>query len=426
MKMDALKQCKGIIEYKLDDMSRNLGEFIQGIANMILDIESEPRKEALKQLSALLSSTSSETIEPFFNILCSYLRCGMTHIQSSIQRDSLLLLDSLVTNLPSLIASRSDMIFTDFLDMISKSRSDTKSGRTLTLNVENKTTNVKWRSEVLSRLHSMLSTVIELKFKTKSTIYQGKPKTLITFQTKDPNYFHLINRYPNNVINSVTLFSSSTTSENIDEHTKYQNFIGQLMPLLFETWLEVSLSAKNDRALKEDIILSHDSAMSLKIILEIISQIWDIVDFFDEEMKNTDFSEWFSSTYSTDFKNYMMNLFPYKQMTISNLSKNKAKSNLDNSGGAECYPQNFSICNLYCKFFKNKIEQEHFNKTFLDYISSKFHILIDCILYHLFYLCLCISRFSSFNYIIEKFQLFGTSFGSSFFEIHIFLRRVSR
>lgn len=374
MRLEALKQCKGIIEYKLEDLSRNLGEFIQGIANMVLDIESEPRKEALKQLSALLSSTCSDTVKPFFNILCSYLRCGMTHIQSSVQRDSLLLLDSLVTNLPTLIASRSDLIFKDFLDMISKSKSDARSSRTLTLNVENKTTNIKWRSEVLLRLHSMLSTVIEFKFNTKSAFYQGQPKALITFNSKEPNYFSMVNSFPNHTASSATLIFRSNTSENVDECTKYQRFIEQLLPLLFETWLEVSLSAKSDRALKEDISLSLDSAMSLKIILEIILKIWDIVEYFDKEMKNTDFSAWFRNTYSDDFKNYMMHLFPYKQTTVSNLSRCKPKNNSESPGGSACYTQNLIICILYCKFFKNKIEHESFNKLLLDYVSSEFSL----------------------------------------------------
>uniref|UniRef100_T1GJ45 Pre-rRNA-processing protein Ipi1 N-terminal domain-containing protein n=1 Tax=Megaselia scalaris TaxID=36166 RepID=T1GJ45_MEGSC len=161
--MDALKQCREIIEYNLDSLTRSLGDLITGLANTILDVESEPRKESLKLLSILLSSVSSEIVEPFFNVLCSYLRCGMTHIQSQIQRDSLLLLDSLIEHLPSLIALKSESIFEDFLDMISSSKCD-KGNRMLTLNVENKTTNIKWRCEVLKRLHSMLTTVIQYKF----------------------------------------------------------------------------------------------------------------------------------------------------------------------------------------------------------------------------------------------------------------------
>lgn len=374
MRMDALKQCKGIIDYNLDDLSRNLGDFIQGIANIILDIESEPRREALKQLSALLSSISSETVEPFFNILCSYLRCGMTHIQSPIQRDSLLLLDSLISNLPALIASKSDMIFEDFLDMISKSKSDTKGGRILTLNVENKTTNVKWRSEVLFRLHSMLSTVIEFKFKNKSKFHLGLTKTNKRFNLKEPNYFPLNNSI-SRLVSNVTLFPNISKFENIDEWSKYKDFIKQLMPLLFETWLEVSPAAKTQRALKEDISLTYDSALSLKVILEIISKIWEIVEHFDEEMKNSDLSCWFSNTYCTDFNNYILNLFPYKQIITSNVSRNKKDKR--EIFGADCYPQNFYICNLYCKFFKNRLEQEVFNKTLIDYITSKHTKEID-------------------------------------------------
>ncbi|KAL5283037.1 TEX10 family protein [Megaselia abdita] len=366
MKMEALKQCKGIIDYKLEDLSRNLGEFVQGIANIILDVESEPRREALKLLTALLS-TNSSTIEPFFNILCSYLRCGMTHIQPFIQRDCLQLLDALIANLPNLIASRSDMIFKDFLDMISKKSGDTKNGRTLTLNVENKTSNVKWRSEVLFRLHAMLSTVIEYKFKTRETFFKTKPNAQLRFNPKEPNYFALNQEIS---MNSITLFSSSSSAKQFDECLKYKDFIAQLMPLMYETWLEVSLSCKKDRTLKEDISLSYDSALSLKIILEIISKIWEIVDFFDQEMKNTGLSEWFQNTYSPDFQNYIMDMFPYKQMATSSKSRSKSKEKRESSGGPECYPQNFNICNLYCKFFKNQIDQHLFNSTLLDYLTN--------------------------------------------------------
>lgn len=369
--MDALKQCKDIIEYHLDELSRNMGEFIQGIANMILDIESEPRKEALKQLSALLSSISAETAEPFFNILCSYLRCGMTHIHSSIQRDSLSLLDSLITNLPTLIALKSDMIFKDFLDMISKSKCDSSSGRMLTLNVENKTTNIKWRSEVLFRLHSMLSTVIEHRFKKNSSFNQELSKSIYTFNSKQPNYVPLFAKSSNS-FNSLALFSSLANSENVDDSVKFKNFITQLTPLLFETWLEVSPSSKGDSALKDDISLTYETALTLKIILEIFSKIWIIVEALDDEMRNEDLSCWFSDTYYMDFKNYFLALFPYKQVPLPSLSRNKNKEKRENSGGADCYPQNFHICNLYCKFFKKRLDQEPFNRVLLDFVTSEY------------------------------------------------------
>lgn len=91
----------------------------------------------------------------------------MTHIDISIQEDSLLLLDTLITFTPSLVAAHSNKIFENFFDLISKLRTDSKPGRTLTVNLNSKITTVKWRIKVLNRLHAMLAAIINEKTKNK-------------------------------------------------------------------------------------------------------------------------------------------------------------------------------------------------------------------------------------------------------------------
>lgn len=130
---------------------------------MALDIERDVRKECFKALNILLSTTTPETIYPFFDILVSYLKCAMTHIQFSIQEDSLYLMDSLLKFLPSLVATNGDEIFSSFLNMISKLRSESKTGRTLSLQLNSKITTVKWRTKVLERLLGLLCVKVAAK-----------------------------------------------------------------------------------------------------------------------------------------------------------------------------------------------------------------------------------------------------------------------
>lgn len=89
----------------------------------------------------------------------------MTHIDISIQEDSLFLLDILLTHTPSLVATHSNKIMENFFDLISKLRVNSKPGRTLTVNLNSKQTTIKWRIKVLNRLKNMLGAIYNEKQK---------------------------------------------------------------------------------------------------------------------------------------------------------------------------------------------------------------------------------------------------------------------
>lgn len=146
-----------------EEVNKQFGAIIHGIAQLCLDIEKDVRKESYKALSILLSKTTGDTVAPFFDTLSSYLRCAMTHIQTPIQEDSLYMLDALLLYVPSLVAANSDQIFMSFLDMISKLRVESKPERTLSINLGSKITSVKWRSKVLDRLLGMLKAMVNAK-----------------------------------------------------------------------------------------------------------------------------------------------------------------------------------------------------------------------------------------------------------------------
>lgn len=100
---------------------------------------------------------------PFFNVLLNYLKCGMTHIHTSIQDDSLAMLDILLVSTPMLVAASADTIFSNFLDMISSVKTDSSHERTLTVNLSSRFTSVTWRMKVLHRLKGLLSAVAAYK-----------------------------------------------------------------------------------------------------------------------------------------------------------------------------------------------------------------------------------------------------------------------
>lgn len=158
---DGLRHLKEIITNHPQETSKQLGAMLQGICQLALDIEKDVRRECFKALNLVFASQTPDLIAPFVNVITSYLRCAMTHINIQIQEDSLSLLDCLLLYAPTLVATHSDTIFTCFLDMISKLRTESSPQRTLTVNLGRKQTNVKWRSKVLDRLLGILSAIVE-------------------------------------------------------------------------------------------------------------------------------------------------------------------------------------------------------------------------------------------------------------------------
>ena len=97
---------------------------------------------------------------PFFSVLLNYLNCAMTHIHTSIQDDSLAMLDTLLVSTPLLVAANSEKILCNFLDMISSVKADSNSGRTLNVNLHSRFTSVMWRMKVLHQLKALLSAMV--------------------------------------------------------------------------------------------------------------------------------------------------------------------------------------------------------------------------------------------------------------------------
>lgn len=156
---EALNNLKEIILHQQQDFNKHLESIIKIVANLSLSIEKPDRKMCFKLLDLIFTETPIDKLRPFFPILVTYLKCAMTHIKSAIQEDSLLMLDVLLNNASSLVAAEKDNILPPYLNMISKMRADDKPERTLSLQLGNKITTIKWRRNVLERLISFLKCI---------------------------------------------------------------------------------------------------------------------------------------------------------------------------------------------------------------------------------------------------------------------------
>lgn len=175
---EGLRYLKDLMVDHPQEASKHLGTIIQGVCQLALDIEKDVRRECFKAVNVIFATQTPDLILPFFNVITSYLRCAMTHINIQIQEDSLNLLDCLLLYTPTLVASNSDSIFSCFLDMISKLRTESKPERTLTVNLGSEQTSVKWRSKVLDRLLGILKAIVNSRQLAEKQLESGKQQEL--------------------------------------------------------------------------------------------------------------------------------------------------------------------------------------------------------------------------------------------------------
>lgn len=324
-RIESLKNLREAITSHHSSLLKSLGNVMQGVAAISLDIERDVRRESFKTLSSLLGYFPIGTVIPFFHIISSYLRCAMTHIQTPIQEDSLLMLDVLLQHVPNLVALHSDKIFQNFLEMISRVRAEgDKACRMLTVNMGQRQTTIKWRSKVLLRLQQMLQTLVEHKTSIRQNPTKGSKNKRIhfTFSMKSEQYYGLKRCFTGSqVCNLSSIFNRALGSSSIlessnamDESGQLRSYVEHLMPLLLESWLEVKPHHKAGSA-NVETLLNLDAAITLKIVLQIIENLWSLINIYEQQVNNYDLSLWFKDQYADVFAaNFLQDSYPYQKM----------------------------------------------------------------------------------------------------------------
>lgn len=117
---------------------------------------------------------------------------------------------------------------------------------------------------------------------------------------------------------AITANASNLLAER-DEGHKIQKYVEHLMPLLFETWMEVRPAKLNTNKITadfddEDVCVSNEAAFALKTIVEIIEKLLELIEMCDHDVNNDILMKWFRNKYSQEFSNQFLNGFPYQQI----------------------------------------------------------------------------------------------------------------
>lgn len=357
----------------------HLAELIEATARLILDHEKDVRKDALKLLNIVLTQVPVSRVLPFFNVLLSYLSCGMTHIHVSIQDDSLAMLDTLLAATPLLVAANADTVLHNFLNMISSLKSDSSSERTLTMNLSSRFTSIEWRMKVLRRLKGLLSALAEYKNQQnrKHFGHLARPSENTaclhdSWTWKEDSELHIpvYNHHYRDTCYLPNVFNVSNSSyENISEDKYLKKYVKVLMQLLIETWREVALgqvcnSSNSEAYTVSYSLLSLEAAEVLKWVLEVIQLLCELL--------TSEVTE-FITAHRKDFGYLFFRGFPYscsqrheEGMKVRKDKRNQECMNKD----PRCLSQNLAICHLFYCFCDDHNMDVELSNHMLKYVRG--------------------------------------------------------
>ncbi|XP_054008434.1 testis-expressed protein 10 homolog [Hylaeus anthracinus] len=375
VRQDAVRELKEILsQHSLDLLSSQFGSLLQGICALSLDKERNIRHDSFKVLSLILGPVSNDQLNPYCDVLISYLRCAMTHIDPRIKEDALLFLDVLVQNCGNVLARNSNKVLPNFLNMISRLHTEMKPGRQLITTLNSKNTTVKWRIKVLERLATMFRSIVSF-YKSQQTIGLNVTGQVVHID-KNTRYvpIYLNTNFQNFEIdfeqNDILKENAVEQSLDAEELMKY---VESLMPLIFDSWMEVCPDDKNVD--NSALLISAEALELLKSAVEIIQLIIECIDILHTEC-DINLKYWFKNNFQNIFIQNLLTKFPYTKLgaTLSLLSSARNRKRQEDFSVDEtydaCLEQNLGLCQIYIWFTSIHSDDKVASKINQDYCTS--------------------------------------------------------
>lgn len=351
-----------LLRYSTKILGSQLHTLLQGISALSLDKERSVRRDAFKALSLILNPISNDQLEPFFDILMSYLSCAMTHIDPNIKEDSLLFLDVLTENSSSLLARNSQKILPNFLDMISKLQTESKVDRQLVTTLSSKQTSIKWRIDVLSRLSSILMSMMNVK-KSRKSFNNFNPNSRVISNTEGILHVPLY-RTKYLAIGQLNFSKGQNLEIKVGKNSELEElkqFIRVLMTLMIESWLEVA--PKQSRASQSDFVITSEASSLLDTVMKIMELLIEYVDMFESELGIRDIGIWFNENFRNTFEKNIVENFPYSSTRSFTRQRKRQEDFTAVNENTKCLEQNLAICHVFIWLTAKKFTNGSFHSV---------------------------------------------------------------
>ncbi|XP_041648847.1 testis-expressed protein 10 homolog [Cheilinus undulatus] len=337
VKHSALLGLRELLSLNPSLLDQHLSRLLSEVAAVFSDKDGNVRVAATRVLRFIAQSVPAERVSPFFPLLSAHLSCAMTHIEPGIQEDAMKVLDVLLEHYPALLAARSAVLLTNFLELISHKQSSSSAkktqdakGRTwaLSVNPSRTVTSQQWRLSVLSRLGRFLQAVVEERpmeesdnFTQNEGVFGSSGEGTLT-----PLYLNWEELSYNKV--GVRLYEHSgakptprstfklrpevepapTVGECLDSSDSVQSFASTLVPLLLEVWVEASTSDCPWNSSEGTHLLTPDA---MSVMFQVLSILQLLRKLAPQQEHRDALDAWFYKEYLGEFKQHFMKNFPY-------------------------------------------------------------------------------------------------------------------
>ncbi|XP_034409005.1 testis-expressed protein 10 homolog [Cyclopterus lumpus] len=337
MKNGALLGLRELLSHNPSLLEQHLSRLISEVGAVFTDKDGNVRVSAIRVLRFIAQSVPAERVAPFHPVLSAHLTCAMSHIETSIQEDSIKILDVLLEHYPALLAARPAVLLTHFLELISHRQSSGKSkkaqdakGQTwaLSINPNKAVTNQQWRLSVLLRLGCFLQAVVEERPVEESDIFiptegafasNGESSlTPLYLNWEELTYSKVgVKVYEHSGAKPTPQSTfrlraevnpGNTMGECLDSAEAVQNFAATLVPLLLEVWVEAINSDCPWNTTEGAHLLTPDA---MSVMFQVLSILQLLRKLAPQREHQDALDGWFYKEYLRDFKQHFMKNFPY-------------------------------------------------------------------------------------------------------------------
>lgn len=161
-------------------------------------------------------------------------------------------------------------------------------------------------------------------------------------------------------ITSIENHLKATTAKRVGSDIKISQNVDMIMPLMFETWMEVKPSQTKTLDGATCASVSHEDSITLKVVMDIIMELFQMVENSSDDAKQK-----FLKKYQEKFELHIVSTFPYAQ--------DDSSKKTPESGGGKCVYQNLSIAILFIVF-----TSKH-RQRFWKHRERVFAFVEDCI-----------------------------------------------
>ncbi|XP_056299978.1 testis-expressed protein 10 homolog [Pseudoliparis swirei] len=337
MKNSALLGLRELLSHNPSLLEQHLSRLISEVGAVFTDKDGNVRVAAIRVLRFIAQSVPAERVAPFHPVLSAHLTCAMSHIETSIQEDSIKILDVLLEHYPALLAARPAVLLTHFLELISHRQTSGKAKKAqdaktqtwaLSINPNMAVTNQQWRLSVLTRLGCFLQAVVEERPMEESDIFIPTEGAFGSSGESNltPLYLNWEELAYSKVGVKVYEHSGSkptpqstfrlrsevnpgnTMDEGLDSAETVQSFAATLVPLLLEVWVE-AITSDCPWNTTEGAHLLNPDAMS--VMFQVLSILQLLRKLAPQREHQDALDGWFYREYLKDFKQHFMKNFPY-------------------------------------------------------------------------------------------------------------------